>query len=186
MRMLLMGTLLMLSLSVQAQDTSIMVVKKSDLPAALVQQLEAKNSVESTLQNYGKWAGMGKEIGVALREGLGALNDETNRFADTKVGFFVMFIIAFKVLGNPIIQLLIGIPLLIFGTVIFIVWFKKMMLPNTYLVSKDVVKEEGKILSTTKYTYVNKDPIYSGGAELVGVFVYVVFVGICITILFAH
>ena len=186
MKMLLVSMLLLLTLSVQAQDTSIMVVKKSDLPAALVQQLETKNSVESTLQTYGKWAGMGKEIGVALREGLGALNDETNRFADTKVGFFVMFIIAFKVLGNPIIQLLIGIPLLIFGTVIFIVWFKRMVLPRTYLVSKDVVKEEGKILSTTKYTYESKDPIYSGGAEVLGVLIYVVFMGICILVMFAH
>lgn len=158
-----------------AQSDSLIVVKKSDLPTTLVKKLE----VEQNLINAGKWAGMGKEIGVAVREGLGALNDETNKFANTRVGIFVMFIIAFKVLGYPIIQLLIGLSLLIIGTIVFIFFFFKSCVHRKILL-KETIEDKKKIKEFGEYK--PKEIYY---AALTGA-CYLVYLITCMAIIFIH
>ena len=86
--------LALLSAGIYAQNDSMILVKKSLLPASVVAQSE----LESKLQSVGHMAGMGKEIGIAINDGLAAITDQTNRFSNTKVGKFTIIIIAFKVL----------------------------------------------------------------------------------------
>ena len=38
------------------------------------------------------WAGIGREIGIATREGLNAVVDSANKFGSTRVGTFIMLI----------------------------------------------------------------------------------------------
>ncbi|MFH0952089.1 MAG: hypothetical protein V1838_02755 [Patescibacteria group bacterium] len=97
------------------------VVKKSDLPADLVKEIEMKNR----LQSYGKWVGMGEEIGIAVDRGLSAVEKHAVDISETRLGGYVMFLIGWKVMGRDLIQVLIGFPLIFIGTIIFIfTWFK--------------------------------------------------------------
>ena len=108
----------------QSGNSELVTVKKSDLPADLIARLESQKKVEDvkkTLQTVGEFAGIGKEIGVAVNEGLGAVTDQASKFADTTPGKFTMFLIAWKVMAkdsmtitNSILGVLVGIPLLIF------------------------------------------------------------------------
>lgn len=62
---------LMFSFAVMAQNDSMIMVRKSDVPASLIKKYE----VEQTIQTVGKLAGWGKEVGVAVDAGLSALGD---------------------------------------------------------------------------------------------------------------
>lgn len=94
----LFGLILLMSLSIFAQQDSMILVKKSDIPQNIVQKYEN----EQNIQKIGKWVELGKEVGTAMKEGLGALTNETDKFSKTGVGKFTMFIITYKVLGNDI------------------------------------------------------------------------------------
>ena len=91
-------------------------VDASDLPPEVLARIETKEKIET----YGEYVGLGKEIGTAMNEGLEALTKHTAEFAETKVGRFTMFIIAYKVIGTDLIQFVVGVPLLIAFSVIFI------------------------------------------------------------------
>lgn len=67
-----------------------------------------------------KWLDIGREIGIATREGLDAVVDDANKFGSTKVGTFVMVMIAWKIVGHDILGVLLGIPLLIGGVCLWL------------------------------------------------------------------
>jgi hypothetical protein len=96
---------------------------------------EVQSTVQTSVETAGKYAGIGKEIGDGLRSALSALNEETNKFGNTKVGIFVMVLIAWKVMGTDVLQL-------IFGTFFALIWiplwsisFFKMAMPRSMLAS---------------------------------------------------
>lgn len=109
------------AISLQAQT---MTVNRSDLPPELLAKLDSQKKVaevKQTLQTGVEFAGMGKEIGIAINEGLGAVTDQAAKFADTTPGKFTMALIAWKVaakdsisLVNTVLGVVIGIPFLIF------------------------------------------------------------------------
>jgi len=121
-------------------------VKESDLPPAVLEQVRVKQQ----LQSYGEYAGLGREIGTAINEGLKAVTEQTAKFAETKVGKFTMFIIAYKVIGTDAIQFIVGVPLLVVGLVIFVWSYYKNCIPHKVLKSKD--KDGAK-----EWTMVNDD-----------------------------
>lgn len=168
--------LVLMVASVFAQiDSTMVMVRKGDLP----QNLLAKIETEQKIETYGKWAGMGKEIGISIREGLGALTEETNKFADTKVGVFVMFIIAFKVVGYAIIQLIVGVPLVLIGTIVFLWYFRNSCIRRRVLTKvtgtgKEQVKE---------YETENPNEDYYAFAASAW---YILYLGICMAVIFAH
>lgn len=65
--------------------------------------------LEKKLQTYGNWVGVGGEIGIAVREGLGAVVDVSEQFGKTDVGKFTMIMIAWKVMGKDVIKIFIGL-----------------------------------------------------------------------------
>jgi hypothetical protein len=157
-----------------AQDTSMILVKKSALPTAVLQQVQATQQIES----LGRYVGLGKEIGGAIREGLESLTDVADHFSKTKVGKFTMFLIAFKVLGYPCIQLAIGLPLLLFGVIMYGIIIFKYCLPYRYLKSKENGKKTYDIRETDSY---------SSAAKLaVTTLMFLVYLGIMCAIIFAH
>lgn len=86
-------------------------VDKSKLsPAALaeIEKMEANNAITKELEQYSEWAGMGSEIGIAIREGLTAVKDVALEFADTDVGYYTMMLIIWEYAGIDIIQLIVG------------------------------------------------------------------------------
>ena len=96
-------------------------VDTKDLPPELVQQLKQRQQVSSTLETYGEWAGIGKEIGVAMKEGLTAVKDVAIDFSKTDVGLFTMVLIAWKVVGQDVMGLGVGLIVLVIG-ISFLSW----------------------------------------------------------------
>lgn len=108
------------------QNDGTIVIRKSDLPPELLQQLESKRQlaeVSQKIEAYGKWVGIGKELGVAVNESLSALTIQADKLSKTDVGKFTMFMVAYKVLGNDVwvvlkktIMVPIGCLIIIVGT----------------------------------------------------------------------
>ncbi|HON83817.1 MAG TPA: hypothetical protein PLI22_06785 [Caldisericia bacterium] len=59
----LFGLILLMSLSIFAQQDSMILVKKSDIPQNIVQKYEN----EQNIQKIGKWVELGKEVGTAMK-----------------------------------------------------------------------------------------------------------------------
>jgi hypothetical protein len=57
------------------------------------------------------YLGMGREIGEAVKGGLESVVDVSNRFADTPVGKFTLVMIAWKVIGQDLLGVVLGLPL---------------------------------------------------------------------------
>jgi len=168
MRMFMVLVCLMsLNLFAQAQTTEEMVmVKKSDLPSNLVDKID----METKLEKYGKFAGIGREIGMGVREGLSALTDEADKFSKTGVGKFTMYMVAFKILGNDAIQLFVGLIVGFFGIVVYIFYLINYCIPK-----KRKLQHGGELIDHDNYAY------HMGG----GIVGFLVYLGITMAIIFA-
>jgi len=128
-------------------------IDDTDLPTELRARLEAAkkiSEVTTSLKAAQEWSDMGRGIGVAVREGLSAVTDETAKFADTTPGKFTMVMIAWKVMGQDFITtvrgILIGIPLLIFWICIWVWWLKRVY--GYHKVKKVTIGEDNKKIVT--------------------------------------
>lgn len=74
---------------------------------AIVEKMQ-QDAITQKIQTYGRWAGMGKEIGIAASEGLNAVKDFTVDVSKTNVGKTVLFLIVWKVAGIDFIRIILG------------------------------------------------------------------------------
>lgn len=112
-----------------AETNDTIMVRRSDLPAELVKELEARQSLAlmaQRIETYGKWVGVGKEVGVAVNDSLSAITEQADNFSKTGVGKFTLFLVAWKVLGKDFVGVIIGVPLLIVWTTIFAVFWRRL------------------------------------------------------------
>lgn len=174
-RFLFMIFILVFSFNLFAQESEEMItVNKSDLPSNLVQKIETEKKIEKV----GKYAGIGREIGVGVRECLGALTDEAEKFSNTKVGKFTLAMVAFKILGTDAIQLFIGIIVGFIGVAVYIFYLIVYCIPK-------------KNVSTWTYTNGNTevkeyyDKEYYDNRMFSGIVTFVLYMMICMAIIFA-
>ncbi len=122
-----------------AQDNTKVVVDKSMLTpeqlakVQMAQTTEQVQHVAEQVQEVGKFAGVGKEIGEAVNGSLSAITENANKFANTKVGVFTMWIVAFKVLGDNVIRLGLSLICMILFTGIFTWIWGKNFIPRRIL-----------------------------------------------------
>jgi hypothetical protein len=83
-------------------------IDKSQLTQQQLMELELQSQTKK-LEEYAQWAGVGNEVGIAIREGLMAVVDVSEKFGETKVGQFTMFMIAWKLVGESVITIIIGV-----------------------------------------------------------------------------
>lgn len=105
--------------SAQQQPKEMVTVEKSKLPSDLIAQIEQDN-LKAKIEQYGSWVGIGKEVGVAVNEGLQAVSANAAEFAQTDIGKLTITVIVWKVVGREILGVMIGVPLLLL--VFFIFW----------------------------------------------------------------
>lgn len=140
---LLLAIILTFTLTVNAQDSEKpkqMVVNVDDLTPDQLTKINARNKVEQVtgqIETYSKYAGMGKEIGVAVSEGLTAVKDVTLEFADSDVGKLTMALIVWKVVGEDIKGFVLGIPLWLLVASIIIWSYRRSCLRTRTLVKKE-------------------------------------------------
>lgn len=106
-----------------SQATETVTINKSDLTPEQLAKLQTQAQVQQITSNVkiaSEWAGTGKEIGIAIKDGLGAASDGVVNFAATPPGKLTMFLIAWKVMYKDVFEtaksitgLIVGIPLLI-------------------------------------------------------------------------
>lgn len=99
-------------------------VNASDLTPDQLAKIKAQQELETMqqkLDTYGKWVGVGGEIGTAVREGLNSVVDVADKFGKTEVGKFTMMMIAWKVVGKDFVRIFLG---LVFIIVISVIIFK--------------------------------------------------------------
>lgn len=150
------------SQSGSAQQNQMVLVDINQLPP----ELRAKLDQQGAYSTISEWAGLGKEVGEAFNGGLSALRENVVEFGDTRVGNFTMAIIAWKVAGKDVIDLikgpLFGFPAWILSTCVLIWSYRRMCLSRTVLV------ENSK--STGKKWQVVRPPLEGGdlqGAALI-------------------
>ena len=138
-----------------------------------IEALQVEQKVTGTAETAGKWIGLGKEVGIAFNETAKSLALTASEFAKTDLGKFTMFLIAYKIIGTDIIQLVVGILWLIIVLVVSFILYRNNS-ERTVLVSKKWVGE-GKGWQK-EYKLLDEDTDYKNFA--IGIFC----VGIIITI----
>lgn len=75
---------------------------------AFVKAEELKTTMSTTQQATSSWIGVGKEIGEAVNGSMSAITENTNKFANTPVGKYTMFIVAFYVFKSSASAILLA------------------------------------------------------------------------------
>lgn len=77
------------------------------LPEEVKTQLEMSNTAKE-LKKYSEYAGIGKEIGIAVNETLEAVEDSAVRISETNVGKIAIFILVWNFLYKDILGIVLG------------------------------------------------------------------------------
>ena len=117
------------------QKDEIVSIRKSELTPQQAASIEQQN-MQNKIETYGKWVGLGKEVGEAVNGSLSALSTQADNFAKTGVGKFTMVLVAYKVVGDDILDVLITVPLMIVMTLIFIWSYRKSCMTRSVLKSE--------------------------------------------------
>lgn len=172
--------LLVFAPAIQAQQPEKMVsipeAQLTDSQKATVVQRDMQTRVDQ----YGKWVGLGDEVGKAVNGGLSAVTTQANNFAQTPVGKWTMFVIIFKVLGEKVIQYLVGISMFIIGIPLWI-WSYRRFLPHDY-VRRVTYAADGKTKAASEYDHRSGDDSWIVGhwialAVLIAIGCLTMFVG---------
>jgi hypothetical protein len=94
-----------------------------------------------------RWVGFGKEVGQAMNEGLSAVVNQADRFGTTRVGTFVMFLVAWKVIGAELVGIVLGIPICIAGVALWIWSMRRFFFGRRVLVKQEDKVREWKLVA---------------------------------------
>ena len=180
-----MFTLFTLVLPAQVQPDKV-VISKTELTADQLTKLEAQqkldlanqqiNELQGKIETYGKWVGVGGEVGTAVKEGLTAVVDVADKFGKTDVGKFTLIMIAWKVMGQDVIRILLG---LLFFTILTIIILK---VYRRVVIAHKVLTENLGFLRYPKKYEVVKTELDSDGVIIVTLILVVAYlIGIWIT-----
>lgn len=142
-------------------DTPITVPKRYLSQDALAHKIDPKTTGPQTVS---QWVGVGKEIGVASHEALAAVVDEADKFGRTRVGNFVLLMVAWKVIGQDAVGLahgvmvrVIGIPLLLLGWWAWWVSMRKFFFGARYLSKVDTINKTKEWAISSPYPFNKND-----------------------------
>jgi hypothetical protein len=133
------------------QNNKVISLDTAGMPAAVKAAINEKmktDEITNKIETYGKWAGMGKEIGVAAREGLGAVKDVAIDLSNSQLGKTVMFLIIWKVAGIDMVRIIIAV----FFAIISI-WLISKSYFRAFSTRTLTEKSGWWIFGTKKYTY---------------------------------
>lgn len=117
-KLLILVIFLFIGVSVMAQQEEKVTISKSQLTSDQLKKLEEDEMIKK-LENYGKWVGIGGEIGTAVRESLMGVVDVADKFGNTNVGKFTLVMVAWKIIGEDLIRIILGIIFLILFNIVF-------------------------------------------------------------------
>ncbi len=118
------------------------------VPQKYLSQDALAHKADASLEGASRWVGFGKEIGQAMNEGLGAVVTQTDKFGATRVGTFVMVMVAWKVIGHELLAVVLGIPIMIAGVGLWVWSFRRFFWPI-----RTLAKQDGKAKEWTASLY---------------------------------
>lgn len=153
--------------------------------------LAAKSAASTALDNLtpekvDKYAQMGKGLGIAINEGLGAVTKNVEQFAQTSAGKWIMVLVTWKVMGEDAVNLtrtavqyLVGGTLFIVG-IPFWIW-----LVRRNCVQRPIATVEKTGFWTKKIVYKTDEPLHSDYIIAYGA-CFVIYLGVTAAITFLH
>lgn len=96
----------------QNVNQELITVNAKDLTPDQLAKIKAEAEVkalESKLQTYGNWVGVGGEIGKGVKDALMAVVDVSDKFGKTDVGKFTLVMVAWKIMGKDVVRILLGL-----------------------------------------------------------------------------
>ncbi len=137
-------------------------VNASDLTAQQLAKIKTDQELqelEKKVETYGKWVGVGNEVGVAVKESLSAVVDVADKFGKTEVGKFTLVMVAWKIMGKDIVRIIIGLIFIIVST-----WFIIYSFRTTCIERKVMLKNPGFLKYPKEYQVVQ--PRFGNGEGL--------------------
>lgn len=146
----------------QAEDSKLVTVEERYLSKEAIAHAVAPKSAE--------WIGIGKEIGIATKEGLTSVVDVAEKFGSSKVGHFVMFMIAWKIIGHQMLAVALGIPIWFLGVGLWVWLLRRFFFGVRVVKSYDAVNKI-KTFETLAYKWQGEEAKCTVACTFVGVFV---------------
>jgi hypothetical protein len=125
----------------QDSDNDTVTVKRSQLTQDQRNALEAQ-ATKNKIETYGKWVGVGHELGTAVNESLAAVTTNATAFAGTNVGKMTMALVIWKVAGMDIAKIIVGFFILLVGIPVWVFAFYKNCITHRELIENS--KDKGK------------------------------------------
>src|SRR5271157_4940498 len=119
----------------------------------------AQQNMKDKVERYGKWVGIGHEVGQAVNESLSAITTQANNFAQTPVGKWTIVVVIYKVIGQQLTGLIIGVGTLLIGLPLWI-WSYRKYLPHRIVTERtyDTSNKWSRRVTSEKYQVVmNQD-----------------------------
>lgn len=110
-----------------------------------MQKEAAKKKVEENITDPAKWvelAELGKGIGVAIGETCKALNQNINDFIKTPAGYIIIGMVAYKIIGGDLLDIVLGIPIWAILTLILLWSYRKFHMRERLVIYDE--PEDGK------------------------------------------
>jgi len=101
------------------------------LQAAKLADQGGVSDVDGVLKQLSKFEGIGRETGIAVREGLTAVVDVADKFGKTNVGQITIAMIVWRVAGSDLALIFLGVFVLSLG-----IWFFHYLNKTTKIVTK--------------------------------------------------
>lgn len=122
---------------------------------------------DPSLQEASQWVGFGKEVGQAMNEGLSAVVTQADRFGATRVGNFVMLIIAWKVIGNQLLGVVLGLPIFIAGVALWVFSMRRFFWGIQVLESEDPQTKAKKFGRWSYKFYSSESRLICGASHII-------------------
>lgn len=126
MKKLLLLLVLLFSFSISYAQEETVQIKKSELTLDQLKSLELQET-EKKIESYSKMAGFGKEIGIAINDGLNAVVDVSQKFSTTDVGKFTIMIIGWKLLYKDLVRIFLGLFFIVVATWFTFLQYRKLV-----------------------------------------------------------
>ena len=147
MKKLIFALIMLFSFSIVAVgQTTLTQEEINQLPIEMqnkIKEVKTKDEVEKQIEDVGKWANLGKEVGVAVNESLSAVTKTATDFSHTGLGKLTIALVVYKVIGRDILHYFIGFVFLVFSIFLYRFIHKKFCVPQKIL-DEEVYNEETK------------------------------------------
>lgn len=130
---------------VHADQSETVTIRKDQLTDQQKAQVEA-DTIKSKVETYGKWVGIGHELGTAVNESLTAVTTQANNFAQTPVGKLTAALVIWKVVGHDAMGFIIGIAEILIILPLW-VWSYRRFLPRRVIKQENLDPTTGKVIS---------------------------------------